>query len=270
MRNIVRTITSRTACAVVLFALLVGTQAGVAGAETRVRHALGERHEAVEHSRELRRRQAELRVRLPERIAALSQRLATTPLGPGSQDRDSRRSTLAVTARNLSMTRIQLRRLNVWTRAHLHRLHARYETLQAWLDRAGIFRVCPVPAHTVIHDNFGVMVRLPHVPIHRHQGNDIEAPSGSAIVAPFDGYASTSHSELGGTEIRVFGVDGYVYNAHASRLGRLGWVSAGDVVGYVGVTGDATGPHDHLEWHPQDGAAQDPYPFLVAACVDAG
>ena len=62
---------------------------------------------------------------------------------------------------------------------------------------------------------------------------------------------------------------GYVYNAHLIGLERLGWVETGDVVGYVGATGDATAPHDHLEWHPWDGDAVDPYPLLVAACLPA-
>ena len=65
------------------------------------------------------------------------------------------------------------------------------------------------------------------------------------------------------------GTDGYLYNAHLSRLGTLGYVSAGDVVGYVGATGDASGPHDHVEWHPADGPAVDPNALLTAACVDA-
>ena len=142
------------------------------------------------------------------------------------------------------------------------------KTLAAWLQSEGIFRVCPVPGYTTIVDNFGAIVQLPGVPIHRHTGDDIVAPTGSAILAPFDGYASVSHSKLGGIEVRVGGPYGYVYNAHVSQLGRLGWVAAGDAVGYVGITGDATGPHDHLEWHPWNGVAQDPYSLLMAACVE--
>jgi murein DD-endopeptidase MepM/ murein hydrolase activator NlpD len=57
-----------------------------------------------------------------------------------------------------------------------------------------------------------------------------------------------------------------VYNAHLSSYGELGDVQVGDVIGYVGNTGDALGPHDHFEWHPGGGTAVDPYPHLIAVC----
>ena len=263
-------ITSRVVAAGLTALLVVGLTGGVVAAETPVRRMLLERRATVERAQEIRRQLAAFELDLRHRIDVM-QRVVRAPLGPGGRGEDVRRPrTLAVTDQLLLVARARLRSLDPWLRQRLRPLRDRYEGLQAWLDRQGVFRVCPVPGYTTINDDFGRIVRLPHVPVHVHQGNDIVAPTGSPIVAPFDGYASTSRGKLGGIEIRVFGPAGYVYNAHASALGKLGWVSTGDVVGYVGSTGDATGPHDHLEWHPGDGPAQDPHALLVAACVDVG
>ena len=79
--------------------------------------------------------------------------------------------------------------------------------------------------------------------------------------------ASVSHSELGGLGVYVPGEYGYVYNANLSKLGSLGPVEAADVVGYVGSTGDASGPHDRFEWHPDNGPAVDPYEYLLLVCT---
>jgi hypothetical protein len=145
-------------------------------------------------------------------------------------------------------------------------LRRRRERLAGWLDRL-VFRVCPVEGYTQIYDDFGEMVRLPGVPVHRHEGVDITAPTGTPIRAPFDGYASSSWGELGGLGVRVENARGHVYNGHLSAVGNLGWVRAGTIIGYVGATGDATAPHDHIEWHPGGGPAVDPYPMLATACL---
>jgi murein DD-endopeptidase MepM/ murein hydrolase activator NlpD len=255
------------ACALALV-VLAGLHGPSAVAVTRVRHALLQRHQTVERARAVRRQQAELEGSLRRRIAAM-ERAAGTRFVIGAHGSDVRRAeTIAAADRLLVIARARLRTLDPRTRKHLRTLRSRYANLQAWLDDQGILRVCPVPGFTIISDDFGAMVRLPHVPVHVHQGNDISAPTGAEIVAPFDGYATSSQGKLGGLEVRVFGADGYVYNAHLSALGQLGSVHAGDVIGYVGSTGDATGPHDHLEWHPNDGPAVDPHGLLLAACVD--
>jgi murein DD-endopeptidase MepM/ murein hydrolase activator NlpD len=126
---------------------------------------------------------------------------------------------------------------------------------------------CPVQGPHVVSDDFGAP-RWVDGKYHAHMGNDILAPYGTPIVAPFDGRAVASANSLGGVAVKVFGSAGYVYNAHLSRYGTLGTVSTGTVIGYVGATGDAKGgaPHDHFEWHPGGGGAVDPHALLLQVC----
>lgn len=136
------------------------------------------------------------------------------------------------------------------------------------ISRIHPFAVCPVQGPHAISNSFGIWVQRSEKRggDHVHQGNDISAPSGTPIVAPFDGTAVASPNKIGGLAVKVFGDFGYVYNAHLSAYGHLGSVHKGDVVGYVGSTGNAGGPHDHFEWHPGNGAAVDPYGFLMQVC----
>jgi murein DD-endopeptidase MepM/ murein hydrolase activator NlpD len=166
----------------------------------------------------------------------------------------------------LRLARRQERRFNAWTEDRLAALSARHDDLEAWLYSWGIFRVCPVDAPHYIHDDFGEIVRVEGVDPHVHMGSDIEAPTWTPIRAPFDGYASSSYSPLGGYQVYVRGERGYVFNAHLIGYGDLGDVRAGTIIGYVGDTGDSTAPHDHFEWHPWNGGAVDPYYLLSLAC----
>jgi murein DD-endopeptidase MepM/ murein hydrolase activator NlpD len=158
------------------------------------------------------------------------------------------------------------RRFNAWADNRLGVLTARRDDLQSWLATWGIFRVCPVDAPRYIHDDFGEIVSVEGVEPHVHMGSDIEAPTWTPIRAPFDGYASSSSSPLGGYQVYVRGDLGYVFNAHLIGYGDLGWVGAGTIIGYVGATGDSTAPHDHFEWHPWHGHAVDPYYLLSLVC----
>jgi murein DD-endopeptidase MepM/ murein hydrolase activator NlpD len=130
----------------------------------------------------------------------------------------------------------------------------------------GPLYVCPVDPPRSYSDDWGA----PRFAggFHLHQGNDIFALEGTPIRAPFDGTAVDATNTLGGIAVSVYGADGYAYNAHLLRFGRLGEVTAGTIIGYVGNTGDADAspPHDHFEWHPGNGAAVDPYPYLNAVC----
>jgi murein DD-endopeptidase MepM/ murein hydrolase activator NlpD len=130
------------------------------------------------------------------------------------------------------------------------------------------FAVCPVQGPVAIADDFGIWVH--HTKKeggdHVHQGNDMMAAAGTPIVAPFDGVAVNARNPIGGLAVKVYGEYGYVYNAHLSAYGQLGPVETGDVIGYVGATGNTNANHDHFEWHPDNGPAVDPHEFLLKVC----
>jgi murein DD-endopeptidase MepM/ murein hydrolase activator NlpD len=168
--------------------------------------------------------------------------------------------------RSLEIDRKELQRKMAKSRRLVTKLSGRIEQIQIEISLLRPLAVCPVGGPHAIADNFGDPRPEPGGGFHRHQGNDIMAAMGTPILAPFDGVASVSHSFLGGLGVYVHGDYGYVYNAHLSLLGSLGPVETGDIVGYVGSTGHSSGPHDHFEWHPENGPAVDPYDFLLLVC----
>jgi peptidoglycan hydrolase CwlO-like protein len=158
--------------------------------------------------------------------------------------------------------------------------HASVAMPSGW---AGTFKVCPVGQPRAFGDGFGAPRYAGGY--HLHAGVDILAPMGTPIYATFDGYTTEDPNGLGGNAVEVHGAIGYTYNAHLSAYSEhsTGTVQAGDIIGYVGDTGDAAGgpPHDHFEFHPNSfpagwpvsyygytviGSALNPYPLLVNAC----
>jgi murein DD-endopeptidase MepM/ murein hydrolase activator NlpD len=127
------------------------------------------------------------------------------------------------------------------------------------------FVVCPVDRPREYTDDFGASRYVGGY--HTHTANDITAPEGTKVRAPFDGRAEESYNGLGGLTVKVYGRLGYVVHAHLSKVGKLGKVRAGDVVGFVGQSGDAMNPHDHFEWHPGGGDAVSPFRYLNSVCT---
>jgi peptidoglycan LD-endopeptidase LytH len=135
----------------------------------------------------------------------------------------------------------------------------------------GPFFWCPVDPPRSYIDDFG----FPRVG-HTHQGNDIFAPEGTIIRAPFEGTAEESYNSLGGISVHVYASASadYVYNAHLTRHAGVDGqhVMPGQEIGYVGTTGNAAGtpPHDHFEYHPGGGSAVSPYVYLNEVCGAGG
>jgi len=111
-----------------------------------------------------------------------------------------------------------------------------------------------------------------------HHGNDVFAPLGAPVLAVTDGTLFlVGWNTIGGNRFWLRDLQGNeFYYAHLSAftpLARDGaQVKAGDVIGFVGATGDAAGTptHLHFEVHPAallgmgyDGVI-DPYPYLLA------
>jgi murein DD-endopeptidase MepM/ murein hydrolase activator NlpD len=154
-------------------------------------------------------------------------------------------------------------------RRTLDRLRRMADRLRSEISyrRSLLFPYCPVDQPVEFVDDFGVISLRGG--IHVHQGVDMLAPYGTPIRAPFDGIAVTATNLPGGLAVKVFGPNGFLYNAHLSAFAKLGKVKGGDIIGYVGNSGDAqfTHPHDHIEWHPGGGGAVDPYPYLISSCT---
>jgi murein DD-endopeptidase MepM/ murein hydrolase activator NlpD len=200
---------------------------------------------------------------LARKVAENAERLSR---GRAEMSRLQRARQLAV--QQLEIDRAELHERFVQSRRLAALLRVRKEEILDRISRIRPFAVCPIQGPVAIGDNFGIWVQRSKARggDHVHQGNDMMSPMGTPVAAPFDGVAVASPNRLGGLAVKVYGENGFVYMAHNSRYGQLGQVETGDVVAYVGATGNTSAPHVHFEWHPGNGAAADPYPFLMKVC----
>lgn len=130
---------------------------------------------------------------------------------------------------------------------------------------------CPVDGQARFINDWG----FPRSEGRSHEGTDVFAPHGTPIVAMADGtVGEVSYADVGlGGRSVTYLVDGHrIYNAHLDRVTdglKVGDpVTAGQVIGTVGTTGNARGtpPHNHVGMYLPDGAPVNPYPILRRSC----
>jgi murein DD-endopeptidase MepM/ murein hydrolase activator NlpD len=131
-------------------------------------------------------------------------------------------------------------------------------------------RVCPVDGASSFSDSWGA----PRSGGRTHKGVDMSASRGTPLVAmETGGIYRLSNSALGGISVYLIGNSGDIYyyahlDAWADGLAGGQRVAAGDLVGYVGTTGNSPSwlPHLHLGWKPGNTDWANPYPMVNGLC----
>jgi murein DD-endopeptidase MepM/ murein hydrolase activator NlpD len=125
--------------------------------------------------------------------------------------------------------------------------------------------ICPIYGPVAFVNDWGA----PRSGGRTHQGNDLFAPYGMPNLAVIDGTIRHDLDDLGGIGVWLDGDDGIsYYYAHLSRWeGDPRRVVRGEVIGWVGDTGNAAGgpPHTHFGMR-FNGEMVNPYPTLRVLC----
>jgi hypothetical protein len=133
-----------------------------------------------------------------------------------------------------------------------------------WVEISAPF---PIAGPVFYRDDFGEFRIGP--PVHPHAGNDIFAGRGTPTVAPVDGTIFYENGGLGGLGWNLYTADNTrIFCTHLdavpANVPNGSAVKRGQVIGFVGDSGNAAGgaTHCHFEIHPGDGPAVNPKPYL--------
>lgn len=131
-------------------------------------------------------------------------------------------------------------------------------------------RVCPVDGAHSFTDTWGE----PRSGGRGHTGQDLVAATGTPLVAIEAGRVyQTNWHWAGGNQLYILGDSGglwlYAHLASPASVSTGSRVEAGQRVGAVGSTGNASIPHLHIGWYPGgsfSGALSNPYSILRSVC----
>lgn len=125
--------------------------------------------------------------------------------------------------------------------------------------------VWPTPSCTTTSSVYGYRVHPIYGTVKFHAGEDIPASYGAEILAAASGTVTTAGWVSGYGNYTVIDHGGgtmTAYGHQSSILVSVGqYVQQGQVIGYVGSTGNSTGPHLHFEVY-QNGSTVDPKSFF--------
>jgi len=129
--------------------------------------------------------------------------------------------------------------------------------------------ICPIAGSTWFFDTWGA----PRSGGRTHKGTDMFSPRGTPLVAVGDGVVRKSYDGLGGYIVWLYADHGVNYfyahlDTYASGLREGQRVSRGQVIGYVGDTGNPPPGAYHLHFgiYPGGITAVNPYPTVAATC----
>jgi murein DD-endopeptidase MepM/ murein hydrolase activator NlpD len=128
--------------------------------------------------------------------------------------------------------------------------------------------ICPVQGGASFSDTWGARRSGGRT----HKGVDMFNARNTPLLAVADGKVKFSSNSLGGFSTHITTADGVVYyyahlERHPTNIASGQQVKKGDVVGFLGNSGNAryTSPHLHFEIRP-GGKAVNPYPTVRSAC----
>ncbi len=127
--------------------------------------------------------------------------------------------------------------------------------------------VCPVAGSSWFTDTWGA----PRSGGRTHKGVDMSASYGTPLVAMNSGSVRLNWHSAGGRQVYITSGDGnFYYYAHLSGyapgLNTGDRVGRGEVIGYIGTSGNASTAHLHLGLGLIGGGLVNPYPTVRRVC----